>query len=313
MSAHTNVLLPLASASLVLALRLYCLARFLWNFPRNHGPRFFLGVEVPPGFYEGPGIRWLKRYRTLLLAQHLILVAAFVIPVALRRWYDLPVMAPVDVITLLSVMGGFTLWTRRRLGANPPRLSSVAVPLVARRLSDYISWPLEATLVAFLAFIWLLVFTQGDARLRWQWLVLITYAVMGMLPLKIIVARHSVPLPPERTEDHFRFLEANRRYSLQLVESMRWFFVFVLAGHLVRTGGLWLRASLWGAAMVLFLLMTRILIRGSGALARMSRDLRPAGSWAGPFQSPRWMLRGGLTWSIVYCSGLAALLVFFRG
>jgi len=316
MSAEGNAFLPLASASLVLAVRLFFLVRRLWDYPLNHGPGFFLGVAVEPGFYEGPGIRWLKRYRTLLLAQHAILVSAFVVPVALHRWNDLPVMAPVDVITFFSMIGGFILWTRRRLGASPPRLSSVAVTLDARRLSDYISWPMEAMVAAFLAFSWALLFTHGDLHFRWQWPVLITYAVMGMLPGKIILARYSFPLPPERTEEHHRWLEANRRYSLRVMESMRWFFVAILAGYAVRHGlpsgkTIWLQWSFLAVAAAAFLLMTAILIRGSGQLAAMGRDLRPVGSWAGPFQPARLMLRGGLAWSILYCAGLAALLVFF--
>lgn len=318
MRAQTNALLPLVSASLVLVFRLFVLVRMLWSYPLNHGPGYFFGVQVPPGFYEGPGIRWLKRYRILLLAQHLFLVSAFMVPVALRRWNDLPVMAPVDVITFFSIFGGFWLWARRSLGANPPRLSSVAVPLGVRRLADYISWPLEAMIVAFLAFSWLLLSTQGDAHFRWQWPVLISYAVMGMLPCKIILARNSFPLPPERTEEHQRWQEAYRRYSLRVIESMRWFLVAILAAYAVRHGSpaakamVWLEWSFLGSAAALYLVMTGILFHGWRATARMGRDLRPVGSWAGPFQPARVMLRGGLTWSILYCSGLVALLVFFQ-
>ncbi|MBI1787268.1 MAG: hypothetical protein HYR60_06910 [Acidobacteria bacterium] len=317
MSAQTNTLLPLASAGLVLALRLYFLVRILWNYPLNHGPGFFLGVEVAPGFYEGRGAQWLRRYRILLLVQHLILVAAFIVPVALRRWSDLPVMAPIDVITLFSLIGGFTFWSRRTLGSSPPRLSSIAAPLEERRLSDYISWPLEAVLVALLAFSWLLLFTRGDAGFRWQSPVLMTYAVMGLLPLKIILVRNSFPLPPERTEEHHRWMEADRRYSLRVMESMRWFLAVTLAAYAVRHGfpdaatKVWLYWSFLGFALAIFLLMAGILIRGSAALAAMSRGLRPVGSWAGPFQPAPVMLHGGLTWSILYCGGLAALLLFF--
>jgi hypothetical protein len=312
MSGHTNALLPLTCAGLVLAFRLFFLVRFLWKYPLNHGPRFFFGVEAPPGFYEGPGILWLRRYRSLLLLQHLILIAAFVVPVALRRWNDLPIMAPVDVITFFALIGGFALWVRRKLGANPPRLSRVAVPLEARRLRDYISWPMEAMIVAFLAFSWVMCFTQGEAHLHWQQPVLITYAVLGMLPLKIIIARGSFPLPPERTEEHDRWLEAQRRCSLQTIESMRWSLAAILAWHAARAGVPWLRWSFFSIAGTLFLVMTGILIRYYGALASTSRDLRPVGSWVGPFQRARVALHGGLTWGILYCSGFAALLVLFR-
>ncbi len=282
----------------------------------NHGPGFFLGVAVEPGFYEGPGIQWLKRYRTLLVVQHLILVGAFLVPVALRRWNDLPVMAPIDVVTFFLMIGGFALWARRKLGANPPALSSVAVPLQVRRLSDYISWPMEAMVVALLACSWLLLLTRGDAQFRWQIPVLFSYTVMGLLPGKIILARNSFPLPPERTEEYYRWQEASRRYSLRVMESMRWFLVLILAGYAVRHGlpgartVVWLRWGLVGLAAAVFILMTGVLIHGSRALAKMGRDLRPAGSWVGPFQPTGLMLRGGLAWGILYCCGLAALLVF---
>ncbi len=129
MSEHESNLVPLFVAGLVVIFRIYCLIGRFWSLPLNHGPGFFLGVEVAPGFYDGPGIQWLKRYRTLLLLQHLILVFAFAVMVALRRWNDLPLMAPIDMVTLFSMMGGFTLWVRRTLGANPPRLSSVSIQL----------------------------------------------------------------------------------------------------------------------------------------------------------------------------------------
>jgi hypothetical protein len=139
---------------------------------------------------------------------------------------------------------------------------------------------------------------------------------MGLLPGKIILARNSFPLPPERTEEHHRWMEANRRHSLRVMESMRWFLVFMLAGYAVRHGlpavaaTAWLPWSFLGISMALFLVMTGILIRGSGQLAAMGRDLRPVGSWAGPFHPARLMLPGGLTWGVVYCAGLFALLVF---
>ena len=317
MSEHESNLVLLFVAGLVVIFRIYCLIRRFWNLPLNHGPGFFFGVGVASGFYEGPGIQWLKRYRTLLVAQHLILLSAFAVPVALRRWNDLPLIAPIDVVTLFSMMGGFILWVRRTLGANLPRLSSIAIPLEARRLSDYISWPMEALVVALLASSWILLLKQGDIHVLWQSPVLITYVVMGLLPGKIILARNSVPLPSERTEEHHRWQEANRRYSLGVLDSLRWFLVAILAAYTVQhclpaaKAMIGLRWNLLGAAIVLWLVMVGILIRGSGKLTAMGRDLRPIGSWSGPFGSAKLMLRGGMTWGILYCAGLAALFVFF--
>ncbi len=317
MSEHeSNLVLPFV-AGLVVIFRIYWLIRSFWNLPLNHGPGFFFGVEVAPGFYDGPGIQWLKRYHTLLLAQHLILIFAFAVPVALRRWNDFPLMAPIDVVTLFAMMGGFTLWVRRTLGANLPRLSSVALPLERRRLGDYISWPREAVVIALLASSWLLLFKQGNAHFLWQFPVLITYVVLGMLPGKIILVRSSFPLPAQRTDEHHRWQEANRRFSLRVMDSLCWFLVAVLAAYTVQHGlpaanaMIWLHWILLGTAIGLWLVMVGILMRGAGKLAAMGRDLRPIGSWSGPFQPGRLMLRGGLTWGIIYCAGLAVLLVLF--
>jgi hypothetical protein len=43
----------------------------------------------------------------------------------------------------------------------------------------------------------------------------------------------------------------------------------------------------------------------------MGRDLRPVGSWSGPFRSVKWMPRAGLVWFAVWFGGLVLLLLFF--
>jgi hypothetical protein len=63
------------------------------------------------------------------------------------------------------------------------------------------------------------------------------------------------------------------------------------------------------AALVVFGRMTVELIRGSERLQKQGRSLRPVGSWSSPFGAPRLMLRGWLPWRVVYCGGLAALMV----
>ncbi len=164
MSARESDLLPLLLGSFCIIFQLVLMRWVFWNYPLHHGRGFFLGVKVAPGFYEGPGAQWLRRYRSLLLAVHAIMVWVFVALVASHRWNDMPIMAPVIVGLLFAMFGGFTLWTRHRLGAPPPKLSSVAISFETRQLSDYVSWRLETLLVALLAASWLLLIFQGDAR-----------------------------------------------------------------------------------------------------------------------------------------------------
>lgn len=313
MSTLQNDLLPLLLGSFCIIFQLVLMRWVFWNYPLHHGRGFFLGVKVAPGFYEGPGAQWLRRYRTLLLAAHAIMVFVFVALVASHRWNDMPIMAPVIVGLLFATLGGFTLWTRHRLGAAPPKFSSIAIPFETRRLRDYVSWRLEGLLVVLLAASWLLLFFQGNVGLQWAWPVLITYAVMGLLPAKIIIVRHSYLLPPEKTEEHQRWQEAGRRYWLTVTELMRWFFAVRLAGYSVEHGWpavktmLWLHWLFFSIYIVVFSIMLIVLIQGSRRLVALGRDLHPVGSWAGPFGPARLLLPGWLTWSVVYLGGLLLL------
>ena len=76
MSAPTQFELIVFITTLVVLALAYSLV-FTWNWPLKNGPGFFLGVEVPAGFYEGPGRSWLKGYRAMLVALYLILAAFF--------------------------------------------------------------------------------------------------------------------------------------------------------------------------------------------------------------------------------------------
>lgn len=312
MSARESDLLPLLLGSFCIIFQLALMRWVFWNYPLHHGRGFFLGVKVAPGFYEGPGAQWLRRYRTLLLAVHAIMVLVFIALVASHRWNDMPIMAPIIVGLLFAMLGGFILWTRHSLGAAPPKFSSVAIPFETRRLRDYVSWRLEGLLVLVLAACWLLLI-QGNVGLQWAWPVLITYAVMGLLPAKIIIVHQSYPLPPEKTEEHQRWQEAGRRYWLSVTELMRWFFVVRLAGYSVEHGFpaakmmVWLHWLFFSADLAIFLVMLVVLIQGSRRLVALGRDLHPIGSWSGPFGPARLLLPGWLTWCVVYIGGLLLL------
>jgi hypothetical protein len=241
------------------------------------------------------------------------MVFVFIALVASHRWNDMPIMAPIIVGLLFTTLGGFTLWTRHSLGTSPPKLPSVAIPFETRRFRDYISWRLEALLVLLLAASWLLLFFQGGAEFQWAWPVLITYAVMGLLPAKIIIVHHSYPLPPERTNEHHRWQEAGRRYWLTVTELMRWFFVARLAGYSVEQAfpATKMMVSLhwlfFTICIAIFVVMLVVLIQGGRRLVALGRNLQPIGSWSGPFGPARLLLPGWLMWSVVYVGGLLLL------
>jgi hypothetical protein len=318
MTRFQFMLVCLSTGVFIVVVRLLAIVFWLWNQPLSHGPGYFLGVAVPPGFYDGPGIRWLRRYRGLLVAQYLLLFSVFAAVVVSGRWSRMPVIAPVDVVSFFLLVGGLHLWARRALGGNPPVVARIAVPLEPRRAGKYIWWPAEAALLVLLAASWLLLLRGGAAPVNWGEPVLDTYVILGVFIVKIMVARGSFPLPPDRTEEHHRYMEAYRSQWLLVMDLMRWMIAVILAGYAVLHGWPpaanmpWIRWSAVAAAMAIATAMCVVMIRGARRLAEMGRDLRPPGSWRSAFRpSPQMFLRGGLAWGVPYVLGLVLLLVWF--
>jgi hypothetical protein len=309
--------LGLASGCVIVALKAYTV-RYLWNFPLNHGLGYFFGVAVPPGFYNGAGIGWLRCYRSLLVAQWLLVAGVFMAVLMSSRWSQMPILAPVDVISFFALIGGFMLWARRAVGVSPTTLPRAVVPLTARRLANYISWPAEALMAALVAASWLLLYSGGGTHGNWGWPVVSTYVVLALLPGKIILVRNSFPLPTERTEEYHRWLDTQRRFSLRMMDAMRWQVIAVLAGYAVLHGWpgaqslTWIRWLSLAVSGAVFAAMMVILFRGMARSAAMGRDLPPVGSFQSPFRPASLFLRGGLPWSIAYCAGLGALIIYFQ-
>jgi hypothetical protein len=317
MSAHSSgEWLLIFCTALIVVFRVYCLVRMFWDYPLSHGPGFFLGVEVAPGFYEGGGMRWLKRYRTVLLAEHSIEALALVAILVSSRWFLLPGWAGGTAVLLTATLFGFTGYTRATLGANPPVRPSVAIPLETRQLGDYISWPAEALIALIIALSWALLLIRGDAHFEWSTPVLMTYVILGMVPFKVGLVRNSFPLPSERPEEHHRWMEAQRRYSLRWIDAMRWFFLTIFGSHALLHGRLalgsvaWLRWSLIGLSLAIALLMMVIIVRGQIRLIAMGRDLRPVGSWSTPFRPARLMMPGYTIWFALWFGGLMLLVIY---
>jgi hypothetical protein len=175
-------------------------------------------------------------------------------------------------------------------------------------------------MAAIIALSWALLLAHGHGQLHWNVPVLSTYVIVGLLPFRIGVVRNSPPLPSERTEEHCRWMDAQRRYWLRVNDCGRWFFLVIFAGYALLTCWraartiVWVRWLVIGIALAVWLVQVGIMIRGSGRLAAMGRDLRPLGSWSGPFRRATLMMLGISPWWFgAWFGGLVLLMVFFRG
>jgi hypothetical protein len=238
MSGHNSVdWLLLCATTLAVVVRVFWLVKWLWNYPLRHGPGFFLGVEVAPGFHADDGGRWLKRYRVAVLSEHMVEALALVAILVSGRWSLLPVWAGGGAVFLSSVFFGFETYTRAKLGANPPVRSSMAVSLEKRRLGAYISWPAEVLMAVVTVLSWALLLTHRSLQVQWSAPVLLTYQIIGLLPFKVQIVRWSFPLPAERTEEHSRWIEAQRRLQLRVIDGLfRWLPLVILAGYALGAG-----------------------------------------------------------------------------
>ena len=220
-----------------------------------------------------------------------------------------------------ATLSGFVTYARKTLGAHPPVRPSFAIPLETRRLSDYISWPREALLASSTLAIWALLLVNWHRQPAWQAPFLMTYIAIGLFPFKVEIVRESIPLPADRPEEHYQWLEAKRRLALYVVDLMRWFFLFFFADyallHCWRPWIMWgpgsgLRWSVMGALWIIGVYYTWIGLRRQRRIAAMGRDLRPEGSWATPFRPATQMMSSFRPWFAAWFAGLILLLVFLR-
>ena len=317
MSAPTAFELYVLSIALLVPVVTYVLVKYQWNQPLRNGPGFFLGVEVPAGFYEGWGRSWLNGYHAMLAALYLVWVVALGAIVVLRRWDMTPMWAGGFALLFVPAMLGFQAWTRHKLGADPP-VRPVALALESRRLGDYISWPMEALMVAVVGFSWWLLLWHAGAHFDWVTPLQFTWVALGLLPGKIAAVRSSSPLPTERTEEHYQYQDAERRNWLRVWGAFGWFFVVILLGMALKRawsasrmvpGLQWL---ILGIALAVWGYQVFAHYRGSRQLASMASDLRPAGSWRTPFGRSSWMRmsRPYLIWCTIWYGGILAFILY---
>jgi hypothetical protein len=299
----------LVSALVVLSL-VYMLVKFTWKQPLQNGPGFFLGIEVPAGFYDGPGKRWLTGYRAILVALHLALVAALGLCFAFKCWNLIPLWCGGFALVYLLALLAFNFWTRHKLGARLP-VRAVALSLESRRLGDYLSWPGEVLFAAIIATSWWLLLRSGSVA---DWLppLQMTWAAI-ILPGKIALIRSGAPLPAERAEEHYRYQDAMRRNAIHVLNAWGWLMLVTLCGFPLRL--IWPPASLPSLVWIFLAVFTAVFVcmmvmiyRGMRLAATVGRDLRPAGSWATPFcGATRQMNRSSLVWFAIWCGGILGL------
>jgi hypothetical protein len=297
----------------------YALVRHIWNQPLRNGQGYFLGVEVPVGFYEGPGRSWLKSYHATVAALYLVWAVALGAIVVSRRWEMTPVWGGGFALLFVPIIQAFAAWARHKLGANPP-VRPVALALESRRFGDYISWPLEALAAAVVAFSWWLLLRSGPLT-DWMSPLILTWMALGLLPGKMAVVRFSYPLPVERTEEHYQYQDAERRNWLRVWGAFGWFFIVILLGGALRHAWSPIRPipalqwfviaaalAVWGYSMI-------VMFRGMLQLRAMSSNLRPAGSWRTPFRRSPYagLSRAYLIWFTIWFGGiLVSVLYSFR-
>ena len=307
--------LTLLFIGLIVPVRIYSLVRYTWNLPLRNGPGFFLGVEVPPGFYDRPEASWLRRYHTVLLGEHVLEACVLAILLALAQWQAMPIWAGGGAVLYTGTMMTFIAWTRHSLGANPP-VRAVALALESRRLGDYISWPLETLAAAVVAFSWWLLVFHGGGRIDWLCPLQTTWIALGMLPGKMAIVRSGSPLPVERTEEHYQLQDAARRDSVHWMNACGWFSVVILFGYALQHG--WPRASslpglrwlIVGVALAIMGYLMIVVLRGQRRMAALGRDLRPSGSWSTPYRRAALMSRPGLVWFTVWFGGILVSVVY---
>ena len=272
MSAPSEVGIYVFIICLLVPVMTYALVKQIWNQPLQNGPGYFLGIEVPAGFYEGPGRRWMTGYHAMVAALYGVWAVALGAIITTRRWEMSPIWAGGVALLFVPTMVGFQLWTRHKLGVNPP-VRPVALALTTRRYSDYISWPMEALAVALVGLSWWLLLRHSGTHFDWLTPLTLSWGALGMIPGKMAMVRVSWPLPTERTEEHYRLQDASRRFSIRVNGLFfEWFPVIVLLGVALLHG---LSPASPGGGVALAgagLLYRGVGIRGDAAVPRAAGD-----------------------------------------
>jgi hypothetical protein len=285
-----------------------------WNRPLEHGPEYFLGIGVPTGYYEGAGRTWLRCYRIALLAAYLSLVLYLGLLIA--DWARFVNFVWFPIVLYAVPLGGVPFWVRRTLRPVPRAVTTLGVAFESRPLRESIAWRAEGAVALALGTLWALLLWRAPQE--WPGAVILSWLAVGLLPLKIILARATFPLPPERIEEYHRWGEASRAAYLRIVGSWRWMCLAILAMGIVVRGFPAILTPHWSRVALLFGFLAAFLGellwmgRLSGRVTEMGRALPPPGSWSGPSGPVRPSLPGGKIWFFSYLGGMALLAVLLQ-
>src|ERR1019366_8373424 len=114
MSASSEVGIYVFMICLLVPVLTYALVKYVWNQPLWNGPGYFLGIEVPAGFYQGPGKGWLTGYHAMVAALYGVWAVALAAIVVSRRWEMTPTWAGGFALVFVPAMFGFQAWTRHK-------------------------------------------------------------------------------------------------------------------------------------------------------------------------------------------------------
>jgi hypothetical protein len=284
-----------------------------WRQPLHHGPGYFLGIEVPPDFYTGSGRTWLLCYRVALLAAYSSVLLCLGRLLAGARfanvvWLEVPLYA--------LPLSGFPFLAQHALKPAPKAATTLGVAFDSRPLRECISWRTEAAAALALVTLWALLLWRAPHE--WPVGVILSWLALGLVPIKILLARATFPLPPERAEEYHRWGEAGRTSYLRIVDGWRWMLLATIAmGVLVRgfpslMTPHWSRPALLIGFLAAFLGQLIWMGRIAHRVAETGRGLPPPGSWSGPSGPVKPSLPGGKIWFCSYLGGLALLVVLLQ-
>jgi hypothetical protein len=221
-----------------------------WNgrrkLPVFWGQDWFFGLQVRPGFYDGPGKEILSRYKKQItfpfLVEFLCLTPVFLFAHSLY-------LLPATVATSIMLV----IWHQRTTKAavkaaqphalpQPETTSPVTLSLKRRGLWQYTSPAIEAAISIF-TIAGLAIFSHYYWYFNWEGehtlsavlpLVLYFYVQLGGLLVKQSIVRFRVAAPAEEADRYFTILEERRLVFLRLCDNFRIILAAVLPYYLFR-------------------------------------------------------------------------------
>jgi hypothetical protein len=255
----------------------------------------------------------MRRYRIALLAFYLSLVVFLGLLIAGASFFHF-VWFPL----VLSVvpMSAFPLWARRALKPVPRVVTKLGVAFESRPLRECIAWRTETAAALALVMLWALLLWRTPYE--WPGAVILSWMAVGILPIKIILARSPFPLPPEQVEEYHRWGEASRAAFMRIADIWRWTCVAIIAMGVIERGFPAILTPHWSRPLLMYgflaaffgqlIWMGRIGYRVND----MGRALPPPGTWSGPSGPVKPSLPGGRIWFFSYLGGMVLLIVLLQ-